>query len=326
MDRHVLTKQQRYNGFFCGTLFVISLEDAFVRLPCPDSMYEASTPCESPFFDEELINGQLSPSPALGDMAHSCLISALWGDILVFTARAVHRSETGFEHHYELFYAKTYKKLDAWMAMLPAYLRYSPQNLESSIIDGCAGAFITIHSLYHAAIIRLNRHIRIQAMSAEKLQRNIDQAIRSASEFLSMMHSLAAINRQRHLANNASSEFLYSTPFPGYALMLSIDVLTSAGTFSTLPDLLDMIGTTMLCMDDLVSFWASSNMQQKAMSARLRQLMELAAQEGQGVQNGTYGQYWKLTDSLETVFGNDDAVYKVESHLLFNAIDRLTRH
>lgn len=46
-----MLQQQRYNGFFGGTPFVINLEDAFVKLPCLDSMYDASTPCDAPFFD-----------------------------------------------------------------------------------------------------------------------------------------------------------------------------------------------------------------------------------------------------------------------------------
>ncbi|KAF1941052.1 hypothetical protein EJ02DRAFT_211177 [Clathrospora elynae] len=316
----------RYNGFFGGALFVVSVEDAFVRLPCLDNMYEASTPSEAPFFDEELLSGQTSHTPALGNMAYLCLISAIWGEVLTFTGRAAHRPETGFERHYDAFYAKTYEKLEAWHAMLPANLRYSPQNLDNSIVEGYAGTFISIHALYHAAIIRLNRQIRVRAMSAEKIRRNIEQAFRHASNFLSMMHSLAAVNRQQRLPANTTSEFLFSTPFPGYALMLSIDVLSSSGTFSRLPNLVETISTTMNCFDELAGFWASAKAQQTTVSNRLKQLSEIAVQEGQGVRNGSYGNFWRINDSLETAFGNDDALYKVEDQLLFGVIGQLTGH
>lgn len=127
-----LTPQQRYNGFFGGTLFVPSLEDAFVRLPIPDNMYEASTPCDAPFFDEELLSQRAAPNPAMGHMAYLCLISTLWGEVLTFTGRTARRPDSGYERHYETFYAKTYEKLDAWRNTLPDHLRYTPQNLDTS--------------------------------------------------------------------------------------------------------------------------------------------------------------------------------------------------
>lgn len=321
-----LMQQQRYNGFFGGTLFVISLEDAFVRLPCPDNMYEASTPCESPFFDEELLNGHTSYSFDLGDMAYLCLVSALWGDVLTFTERATRRPQSNYERHYETFYARTRERLNAFSAMLPADLRYSLQNLDKSIIEGYAGTFISIHALYHATIIRLNRHVRIRAMSTELLRRNIEQAFCNASNFLSMMQSLTAANRQQRLPPNTTSDFLFSTPFPGYALTLSIDVMTCAGTFTALPNLLDTIKTTMSCIDELAGFWASARVQQKALSNRLKHLSDIAVQEGQGIRNGSYGPYWKTNDSLESAFGNDDVLYRIEDQILFEVISQLTPH
>lgn len=315
---------ERYNGFLDGTLFIISLEDAFVRLPCRDSMYEASTPSESPFFEEALLNGR-SPSnaPLLGDMAYSCLIAAIWGDVFTFTERAARRPEYGYETHYEKFYTRTYDNLATWRSILPANLRYSSQNLDASTIEGSVGAFISIHALHHAALLRLNRHVRIRALSTDRLQRNVKEAICNASSVLSMMHSLAATSRQRRLTIGTSSEFPYSTPFPGYALLQSIDVLTSAGAFSTLPDLLTSMTVTMSCVDELVDFWASAQPQQKMMVNRLKQLTEAAGQEQRGVRNGSHGSHWKLPESMDSAFGNDDVLYKVNDQLLFDVIGQL---
>ncbi|KAH8731897.1 fungal-specific transcription factor domain-containing protein [Phaeosphaeriaceae sp. PMI808] len=316
----------RYNGFFGGTLFVISMEDTYVRLPCPDDMYESSTPCEAPFFDSETLSGQISPQPHLGLMAYLCLISALWGDVLTFTGRAARRPTSGYEQQYEAFYMKTYEKLDAWHTMLPPNLKYSPQNLDISIIEGYAGTFMSLHALYHAAIIRLNRHVRINTMSADKIRRNVEHSFRHASNFLSMAHSLASANRQQRLPSSTTDEFLFSTPFPGYALMLSIDVLTSAGTYPTLPNLIETVSTAMFCIDELAAFWASARSQQKAVSNRLKQLTEIAVHEGQGVRNGSHGQFWRVGDSLEMAFGNDDAVYRAEDQMLFDVVAQLTGH
>ncbi|KAE8828090.1 hypothetical protein PTNB73_06547 [Pyrenophora teres f. teres] len=314
----------RYNGFFGGTLFVISLEDAFVRLPCPDNMYEASTPCDAPFFDDELLSGRPIHSPFLGHMAYLCLISALWGEVLTCTGRAVRRPDVGYERHYDAFYLRIYEKLEAWHSILPEDLRYSPQNLDNSILEGYAGTFLSLHALYHAAIIRLNRHVRAHALPTDKIRRNVEQSLRMASNFMSIMLSLATVNRQQRLPATVASEFMFSTPFPGYALMLSIDVLTSAGTISTLPSLIETLGTTLTCIDELASFWASAKAQQKAVSNRIRQLTDIAAQDRQGTRNGSYGNFWRISNSLETAFGNDDALYKAEDQLLFGVVGQLT--
>lgn len=319
-----LNQQQRYNGFFGGTLFVISIEDTYVRLPCRDDMYEASTEGDAPYFDEHLFSGQVNAAPRLGQMAYLCLISTLWGDVLTFTGRAARRNTDGFERRYEAFYAQMYQKLDAWYSMLPPNLRYSQENLDTSVMEGDAGTFVSLHALYHATLIRLNRHVRVTAMSTEIVRRNIEQAFRHASNFVSLMHMLSSIIRRRRLPPYAAPEFLFSTPFPGYALMLSLDVLTSAGSFTTLPNLIETVGSASLCIEELASFWASARAQHKAVSNRLKQLTDLAVQEEQGVRNGSYGQFWRLDDSLETAFGNDDVICKTEDQVLFSIVAQLT--
>jgi hypothetical protein len=144
-----------------------------------------------------------------------------------------------------------------------------------------------------------------------------------ASNFLSMMLSLAPVSRQR-LPPAVASEFLFSTPFPGYALMLSVDVLTSAGLVSSLPTLIETLNTTMTCIDELAVFWASAKTQQKTVSNRIKQLMEIAAQQGQSTSNGNYGNFWRIGNSLEMAFGNDDALYKTEDQMLFGVVGQLT--
>jgi hypothetical protein len=318
-----LIQQQRYNGFCGGTLCVISMEDTFLRLPCLEDAYEASNPCDTTFFDLELLSGLAPPGPPLGHMAHLTLISAIWGEVLTFTSRATYRPDTGYERLYERFYTKTYERLEGWIDLLPPKLRYTPQNLDESIVGGYAGTFISLHALYHTAVIRLNRHVRIRALSVEKIARNIDRAFHTASNFLIMMLSLAAVNRQQRLPPNAASEFLFSTPFPGYALMLSIDVLSSAGTFSALPALTGKLSTVVSCVEELGKFWASGRAQQRAISARTVQLAEVVRQDDQSVRNGSYGHFWRLRESMETAFGADDVLYKTDDQVLFEVVGTL---
>ena len=207
--------------------------------------------------------------------------------------------------------------------MLPDKLRYTPQNLDTSIIEGYAGTFISIHALYCATAIRLNRHVRVNTLPADKICRNLKQTFCMASNFVSIMHSVAKVNRQRRLPVAAASDFTLSTPFPGYALMLSVDVLTASGLFSTLPNLIEMLSTSVSCIDELASFWASAKTQQKTVSYRIKQLTEIAAREGHSVRNGKEGNFWRISHSLQTSFGDDDVLYRTDDQLLFSIVGQL---
>ncbi|KAF1969394.1 hypothetical protein BU23DRAFT_477137 [Bimuria novae-zelandiae CBS 107.79] len=317
-----LIHQQRYNGFCGGTLCVINIEDTFLRLPCLENMFDASTPCDAPLFDVDILSPQAHTGPGpLGYMAYLTLISTIWGDVVTFTSRAVHRPGPAYERHYEAFYAKTYERLEAWLAMLPHSLRYTSQNLDISITDGFAGSFVSLHALYYTTLIRLNRHTRLTVISTDKIRRNINQAFYHATNFVQMMHSLAAENRRQRLPPNAAAEFLFSTPFPGYALMLSIDVLAAAGTVASLPSLIEMLGTASSCLEELASFWASARTQHRVVANRIKRLTDIAMQEEQGIRNGALGPFWRCPESLETAFGDNDSVYKAEQQLLLDVLN-----
>ena len=322
-----LMNQQRYNGFCGGTLCVINPQDTFLRLPCLESAYEASTPCDTPLFDFELLSRSASPvssGPAMGIMAHLALISTIWGEVLTFTSRAVHRSDNGYERAYEAFYAKTCEHLDAWLEMLPPQFQYSSQNLDTSVQEGYAGTFLSLHALYDTTVIRLNRHVRVRLLSPENLRRNITRAFSSAGRFLSIMHSLSPASRQQRFPPTAT-EALFSVPFPGYALMLSVDVLSSCGTVDTLPGLISSLGTTLSVLDELATFWASARAQHKATASRVKQLTDLAWKEEQGVRNGSLGNFWKLGEALEMAFGREDVVYCAPDQVLFEMVGEFTR-
>lgn len=315
-----LMSKQRYNGFCGGTMCYISIEDTFVQLPCPENLYEACQPSDAPLFDFDSL-GQQAQQP-LGYMANLTIISAIWGDVLTFTSRAAHRHDDGYLRPYEIFYAKTNERLDAWSNMLPANLQYTQQNLDNSIAEGNAATFISLHALFHSTIIRLNRHIRGRALPAELIARNIECSFRHASHFLSIIGSLTAGNCQS--GRPQLSQHLLSTPFPGYALMLSVDVLTSAGTVAMLRNLIDSINSTVPYIEELSAFWASAKAQHRAIGSRMHHLAEVVRQEEQGVRNGSFGQFWRLPEPLETAFGGEDAVYKAADQLLFEVIGKLT--
>lgn len=321
-----LMNQQRYNGFCGGTLCVINPEDTFLRLPCLETAYEASTPCDTPLFDFDLLapSSSSSSGPSLGIMAYLTLISTIWGEVLTFTSRAVHKPEAAYERYYETFYNKTNEQLNAWLHMLPPQLQYSNQNLDASIAEGYAGTFLSLHALYCTTIIRLNRHVRVRLLCPASLRRNLTCIFRSAADFLTIMHSLSPSSRPPRFSPQ-TTDALFSVPFPGYAMMLSVDVLSSCGTIERLHDLISSLGVTLSCLEELGVFWASARAQHKATASRVKQLGDVSWNEEQGVQNGSLGAFWRLPEALEMAFGNEDAVYHAPDPLLFDVVAEFTR-
>ncbi|KAF2125361.1 hypothetical protein P153DRAFT_378826 [Dothidotthia symphoricarpi CBS 119687] len=313
----------RYNANQGGTFCGINTEDIHVRMPCLENMYETSKPCEAPLFSYDLLDQPDPQQPPLGHMAYLCLISVIWGDVMTYTGRAIHRPEGSFERNYTVFYDKSYSRLKAWVDMLPEHLRYSPQNLDKSIVEGYAGSFVSIHALYHVTVLRVNRYVRVRAMSTHIVRRNIDRAFRCASSFVSIMQTLAVTTRRQRLPTGTATDFQFSTPFSAEVLMLSIDVLTSTGTFHSLPSLIETVNDALSCTDELSSFWASAQAHHRTITTRLKQLRDIAAQAEQKVNNDGQAQFWTIADSLDTAFGRDDVVYGTEDQLRFDTVAKL---
>lgn len=313
---YILMLQQRYNGFCGGTLCVIQPEDTLLHLPCLESAYGSSIPPETPLFDFDILKKGSPSNSALGAMAYLTLISAIWGDVMSHTSRAVHRFGNTYEKLYQDFYSRTCDRLEAWMAHLPPHLHYSRDNLDISITNGYAGTFLSIHALYHTSTMRLNRHVRLTSLSSSAIRRNIIQATQDAAQFLSVMQALSRSSRSRRLP---SSPFIFSTPFPGYAFMISCDILTSGGLISELPDLMQSIGGGLSCVEELAEFWASARAQQKAIRTRLKKLAEIALSSEDS--NNRKGNFWRVRCPLETAFEKqDDLVYGVTDDVFFDAI------
>ncbi|KAK4986356.1 hypothetical protein LTR66_007887, partial [Elasticomyces elasticus] len=153
----------RYNGFCGGTLCTIHLEDIFLRLPCPEHVYENGTESQAPFFDNGIIDpaeARLTPGSAVGAMGHLAVVSSIWGDVSAFLHRSVHRAPSHYAEAYDQFYKQTHRRLDEWMSRLPAHLHHTQQNTERSIREGYAGTLISLFALHHITLMKLNRIAR----------------------------------------------------------------------------------------------------------------------------------------------------------------------
>ncbi len=130
-------------------------------------------------------------SLALHSRAH-CIFNPHFRDLghyVDFTSRAVHQPKGRLRTNLQGILHQGICTAEAWHNMLPASLRYTPQNLEKTVVEGFVGTFISLHARYNTNLNRLNRHVRVRALSLDQLAHNIHQSFRSASYFITMMHS-----------------------------------------------------------------------------------------------------------------------------------------
>ncbi|KAF2753935.1 hypothetical protein EJ05DRAFT_160482 [Pseudovirgaria hyperparasitica] len=299
----------RYNGFCGGTKCNINLEDTFVRLPCTEQEYNMKRTQDPPIFDYDLI-GTPTELP-LSTMAYLVQVSAIWGQVFSMTDRALNKTvNAAYLDYYEHHYNSMYHKLQAWHAQLPHDLRYSPDALTSSIHRDCAGSFLSLHSLYNTAFIRLNRHVRVGALTTQ-LERNIQASLVHAKQLFNIAHHLQHADSHRIGSPRPSS--FSAVPFLGYSLLAAVDVLTAGGSRDTLPGLKRAVEANLACITELSHVWTSADSQRDLVLRRLRKIDDVTyAGSPRALENGD----WAVDHALDATYRRDeDAVYSIGSQI-----------
>lgn len=301
--------QDRYCG---ATMCTIKPQDVFVRLPCTDDMYERSIASNAPFFPNGIIDPEstpVSPTSPLAPMAWLVLIAAIWGDIVDFTFRASRRPNITYRETYEAFYSKTQNRAQDWLSKVPEHLQYTEANLDQSIQQRYAGTFLSMHTLYHLSLIKLNRYMR-HAVIPHSVSRNIRTANHHGHQILQIMTALHFARREVMTPEGQAAVFTFSTPFPGYAISSAIDIVSAGGLDSNLGATLDEMDGALGCLRELSDYWSSSKDQLSACGKRFYQLKNITLTPKTAKSGCWLGRKWGIKRPLEQDFAPDnDCIY-----------------
>ena len=209
-------------------------------------------------------------------MAYLVLIASVWGDIATGVVRSTHRSRERYEERYSDFYATSQHRLDSWTALLPDDFSYSQTNLDRSVKTGYFQTFVAMHTLYHTAAMKLNRHAIGRRLYPGRVRINIRSANLHAQQLLRMMQALAA---RRDRVPDAPQP--YSAPFAGCAISLACEILSAKGLTGDIPELLSLFEGGMAVLDELKPFWSSARAQKNGIVARAGRLDDILRQRGQ---------------------------------------------
>src|SRR5439155_8896041 len=123
--------------------------------------------------------------------------------------------------------------------------------------------FLTMHSLYHATMMKLNRYARLEQLSRERIIENLLHLDKHAREQLQMMI------RFRH---GFQLEEPLGTPFTGYATSSACDILSAKVPRDKFSEILELLSQGLSVLESLQNHWHTCRKQKLWMSRRIERL------------------------------------------------------
>ncbi len=257
----------RFNGYCSGQLSIINPEDIFLRLPSGDKSFEEQAEVHNPYFDHK--TQPRDDTGDIGEMAYLITITSIWGDIMANIYRSSNRpSNAEYDAKFKSVYCDATSRLESWHSSLSDLLSYSPDNLTKSANSGTLNIFITLHTLYHSAQMRLNRNVRPDTVPSEQLEHHIRTAHNHAEAVLLMADKLAPFLSKSSRASGSEEDVAFSAPFIGYAIIHAIDIITAKGYLSDLPVLYSKLRGATAVLTHLAKYWHSARNQKELLVAR----------------------------------------------------------
>lgn len=280
-------------------------------------MYDKQEETTTPYFDNGISDplfSQASDESPLGIMAYLVQITSIWGDVSAYLYRSEHWPRATYMAEYEKFHRSICARLALWHSSLPTSFLPKATNMAESLRGGYIGTFISIHSLYHSSFMMLNRYIRHAELPQDRIAHNIREAVCHAERLLFLMeellrtgryfHATSTATQHPHRRNDESHEFVFSTPFPGYAILMAIDILGAAGsTEASFPEVLRIMNNGLDIVRGLSTFWASAKDQKKAITGRIEGLANAVLDHGPELRA------WVVSVPMEKTAGADQDVF-----------------
>ena len=326
----------RFNGYSSGHTSIVNSEDIFLRLPSDTPSFEDQEEVENPYFDPTLPPIQPENGTKFGLMSYLMPVTTIYGDVMGTIYRTAQRPESADAAKFAEYFNTATSRLDAWRDSLPANLIFNAENVKKRGEQYRLGAFMTMHSIYHLAVMRLNRYVPRSARSSSEIEAHIATAKHHAKLLLEMQDILCehrpitptACPDDSTLEDPSASPnqvHKFSSPFAGNALVCAMDIISARVSPSEIPGVLESFSGARTILGELTHFWMSSRAHQGLVLQRVSDLKDLETTErpvderstkggedemevdesGKGTETGK----WALKEPLEKNFRSIDCVY-----------------
>ncbi|KAL4942751.1 hypothetical protein BDV06DRAFT_156921 [Aspergillus oleicola] len=268
----------RLSCLYAPSTTFISSQTAFLRLPCREEIYEDQEYTTVPFFQSFLnqVPSQDSELSGLSAMALLIDVTSIWGDVSDHVLRVSLIPAESYNQLFEEFYGNMVRRSDQWLSRLSEHLTFTAVNLERSIQGRKIDSFISIHLLYHAALLKLNRYASAQLLRPGKAKQYVHTARNHAAEILRAALALVRYVSDYNispLTTEPSPRGNLLNPFLAYVILSAVDVLSAGGAIIDLPQCINLIRAGLDVVRELSYYWASTKMLVSLIEGRLDAMM-----------------------------------------------------
>ncbi|KAL4777981.1 hypothetical protein BJX76DRAFT_363165 [Aspergillus varians] len=205
-------------------------------------------------------------------------VISIWGDVSDHVFRLSLIPAESYNNLFEEFYSSMVRRSDQWLSRLPNYLTFTAVNLERSIQGMKVDPFISIHLLYHAALLKLNRYARSQLLRPGMAKKYVHTARNHAAEILRTALALeryaSDYNVSPMTADPVAPKGTLLNPFLGYVILSAVDVLSAGGLMVDLPECINLIRGGLEVVRELSCFWGSTKPLVSLIETRLGSMAE----------------------------------------------------
>lgn len=310
---------ERLSGLFPDRLMMVCPEDIFQRFPSDAQSFEQQVEVPALNFNPYQLSvattsateESLEISAYLIEMVH------LWSTEISRIYRKSRRPMLLDVD--EPTVQSIVRRLQDWQMALPKHFTFDDTNLETAALAGNLGSFVTMHLLYHHAMIKINRHTG--ATSQRSLGSRPDQIQQCFEHAICVFDVVKALDRLLRLRQNNVS------PPPTMLVIViaeAVDVLTSTGHLVHLNDIIENMRLIKPMIDATCALWEDECPIRDMIDDRLEMLLRIRSRgaqlaspvEGYRIIFGPDGSRdeksvcWQIASPMEKMYPKDmDIVY-----------------
>ena len=303
---------ERLGGLFPDRLTMINPGDIYLRLPADPRTFEEQMDSNVPFFSPEDSSFSKASDHLYDGVRYMVDMVHIWSECQASVYRLLHRPasrETEAVRVRSLVGA-----LERWQSALPKGLSSSRFNLEAAAVGGNLGSYLTMHLLYHHAMIKLYRHIRMpQQLSGETRWNHVQRCQEHATRIFDIADNLDHLLRAR--TTNPSSP----PPIVATAIAEAVDVLSASRQLGQVHNVLESVRIMKPLVDATANIWVESHGARFALEQRLHALNRirdrgpLLSSPGEGFRltskyegpKDEKSVYWEMTEPMDKTFAKE---------------------
>ena len=302
---------ERLSGMFPQQPAIINAEDICIRLPVEARAFEKQIDETAPLFDPfESASHSLDATGHLIEMIH------LWSSCQAAVFRQIRRSAWSDAESSRLH--GLLERLEKWRGQLPEVLAFGPKNLESSVLGGSAGAYLSMHLLYRHAIVALTRYGRTPSqMSRHERMVAVHQCRDNSKIILDILQAMG------HTHRGAPSFWNPMPPTTAFLVSEAVDILSCGGSLASLDTVIKAIDLARPALASMSSVWENQRAVVSMMDERLAKLRRISERTSNQPANPSAGYriirsspgptcngvVWQLDDGLRTPSRDLDVIF-----------------